>query len=831
MGNSLNRAARRSLFRAVAVGAGLLGLLSACHWQWGGNDAGRSAGPALTSNSPPAAPFGASLAATSVTVAAGGRAGVWVTLTRSTDFHGDVTLTLDSPPAGVFAYDHVAPDPAGQVLFTVQLNADVTPGTTASLVIAASGGGQTVRLPLSLTVGSSMPSSEGLIAADLAAGHIDYPTSLLYRAYAIFHDARLPAQYAGSPVPRNDGFFRAASHAQLPADVAALLAPFLARPTDATSVFQPGAAAAASTSSRSFAKTAVRAPSAPCVLADGQLELNGWKSVAVPSGSGTGLRLWVACSDATSDGKRYDDIVLTLGQAVAGALVGPMTGLMGSPVGDLGAPYGGPDTAIDVYLVDACTPGLLPGGRQGDLCSSSDQASSIDGATISTSPMNGGTCSDFILVDRNELGTIAFNSTLAHELFHALQDAHNCNIATEDFWFTEASATWAEAHFVPAAAATEVHYRFTNTFQPSTQPLNSANEDHTYAAYIWPYFFEQHFGASTMATAWAALAGATGADQATQALSDGVYNFKSNFRDFAVENLNKTLPSVLTDSTRYKALDRGGSTFPDTTPSIGTFELSSATTVTSDVNLEPLRASYDRYPVTSSKIKKVVFKFQNLVARDGLDIDALEKIAGQNWKAARWDQSSEVKFCLDKPDEDLTDIYLVFSNHNIHAGQKVSGAYKVEASDVPCGQKWTGTATAVFGPTINASVTFTLDTEHSTPTLAVFTGSGSVTFTFPNCSVSPNTIDIQPGSTGLSIDYSTTPPTYRATGSSSWLATYTCGDGAPSQAGAGGIWLADPTQSPPDATGQLGVDNDGNRTISGSASGGGFTFSWNFTEQ
>src|SRR5215472_7453623 len=51
----------------------------------------------------------------------------------------------------------------------------------------------------------------------------------------------------------------------------------------------------------------------------------------------------------------------------------------------------------------------------------------------------------------------SFKSVLAHELFHVLQFAHNTTRSCPKFWFTEASATWAEWYFVPGAAGHMVY--------------------------------------------------------------------------------------------------------------------------------------------------------------------------------------------------------------------------------------------------------------------------------------------------------------------------------------------------------------------------------------
>jgi len=779
----------------------------------------------LTLNVTPPPAFAATLRLSSISVATGGRAGVVVSVSRSSDFTGDVTVTLANPPAGVSALDTTVAAGLGQASVKLEVDATIAAGSTQSLVLVASGGGLSLNLPLALTVTAPQPTSESLIATDLAAGVIDYPTSLLYRTYAIFNDPNLPAQYQGASSPKSDGLFRALSHTTLPADVAALIAPYVARPTDAASIYQQTSAASAKSSRRPVRKDTASV----CATQPGELELSGWKSIAVAAAGATGLRIWVQCNGQPT----AEDSMLLLAGLTAQSLLPPMTALMGQPVADLGAPFGGPDTAIDVYLVPGCVAnaaeGSLPGGRTGSLCDTKESDTTIDGVTMSTSPASGGTCSDFILLNSDQLGSVAFSSTFAHEFFHAQQDAHNCTIDTEDFWFTEASATWAEAHFVPSAAASEVHTRFTSDFQPSTQALDSVAGLHSYAAYIWPYFFEQHFGASTMATAWNFLTGLSDPTTGTNELGSAtVYDFKTNFRDFAVENLNKNLPPVLSAQSRYTALDQK---FPGTTPSISDDELTGAGTTTANVDIQPLRGTYDRYHVASTTIKKVVFKFADLVVRDGLDIDALIKLTGHDWQRFDWNQSGEVKFCLDKPDQMLEDSYLVLSNHNLPAGTTAQGDYKVEASDIPCGQQWTGTVIADFGDHMVASVTFTLDPDQSTATKAVFTATGSVSFSAPNCSVSPGSASIAPGSAGLTIDFSTPTPTYQMTGSSTWLATYTCGSSPPTQLPAGGIWLADPSQVPPYATGTLGTDQDGNRIINGSASGSGYSYSWTFTEQ
>ena len=102
--------------------------------------------------------------------------------------------------------------------------------------------------PLYLPLVSSMvppKSTLALIAKALAAGVIDYPTSLLYRAYAQFGDARLPDAYQGNLLEEDSALQReyTASAGTLPASIKALLSPFMVRPDVAASAWSVYAAA------------------------------------------------------------------------------------------------------------------------------------------------------------------------------------------------------------------------------------------------------------------------------------------------------------------------------------------------------------------------------------------------------------------------------------------------------------------------------------------------------------------------------------------------------------------------------------------------------------
>jgi len=324
---------------------------------------------------------------------------------------------------------------------------------------------------------------------------------------------------------------------------------------------------------------------------------------------------------------------------------------------------------------------------------------------------------------------------------------------------------------------------------------------------------------------WDALRGVSGFDAGNRALNT-VFDFTTNFHLFAVENYNTDLPGVLDRSKRYVNFD--GQFTDGTPPALADDQsLSQKVKLTPAVSVAPLRAEYYKYKVTSDQIKKVVFTFDEITT-DGLDIDGLVKIDGQNWQNPSYTGRTEVKFCLDKPEEKLSEIVLVLSNHALPLTQFVTGTLKVEASTVPCGGSWTGTADSTFGAyTMHAEVTFDIDQDRSTDTQAIYLPSGTVSFSIDpstGCTVTPGSQSIQTAEGQLVIDFSQDPPTYKVMGTTVWPGTYRCGSGT-LQAGAGGVWLGNTDNAGGAATGTVTTDDKGS-LIQGSIAPTGYTFAW-----
>lgn len=87
---------------------------------------------------------------------------------------------------------------------------------------------------------ASLTSSQDLIANHLESGDIDDETSLVYRAFALFDDQRLPAELSGDGAEGEDaGLFAEATYYwnSLSKATRESLTPFIVRPTDSRSLF------------------------------------------------------------------------------------------------------------------------------------------------------------------------------------------------------------------------------------------------------------------------------------------------------------------------------------------------------------------------------------------------------------------------------------------------------------------------------------------------------------------------------------------------------------------------------------------------------------------
>lgn len=528
----------------------------------------------------------------------------------------------------------------------------------------------------------------------MGAGEIDYPTSLLYRMYAVVGDPRLPAEFDGPTDGEDLTPFLVLSDpdVELPPDIRALMDPYLVRPTDPRSAYS-GEREPATAMDASRAMAYLRGPVALTACNE-----RGWaaQNATVP------IKVWARCT-----GNYEADIQAAV--AIANAIYRPMTEYMRPPVLDGGSDFDGGDASIDVYLTNdtSCPPEF------GRCFKIKDSAAGQAGRIEPYGEPPGMPSSGWILLRRSEMADPdEFRRNFIHEFFHVLQYAHNSVIISrgsgrndqngmeihESFWFVEATATWAEYYFERKAghgsSARTVHRRFVNGFQGADASLHAQVPAlRRYHAYIWPFFMVQETNENVISDVWELLANETDWYGAMDVIS--LYlPFALHFRDFAVRNININVAGDGTDPIpkRYKDYDPQ-IPFPDGKPFPTSMwqgplliEPTDEPTPHPDT-IKPLSAHYWHFKVDDS-VQRFEFDFSGLGDADILDVDALLAIRQDGpGSAVKWEHrrlpEPKAKFCRSVPEEDVQEMYLVLTNHEKDAID-LNGQFTVDASEEPC---------------------------------------------------------------------------------------------------------------------------------------------------
>ncbi|MEZ0314525.1 MAG: hypothetical protein ACAI38_22375 [Myxococcota bacterium] len=635
---------------------------------------------------------------------------------------GDVVLLVEGPE-GVGAAEVILPVGQDSVVLEVGVAEDTEVASAVVTVTAtADGGDGSATLPID--VRPYAPSSLELIGAALDGGAIDYETSLLYRGYAMVGDERLPVAYRGTSMGEDLAFFREARSSELSPATQTALAPFLVRPIDPASIYNTLEATNPS---------GLTAQTSNCTESDpGQIVVNGYKTkrAAVP------MRVWVKCSGDEA----VDDVILDSAVSHANDFYTKMTTDFGVPVfdGDDVGTTGNLDDCIDLYIVPDGTASLR-----------GTQTHSARGITVDTKPYAGNTSSGYILIGRGRALSSGLKSTYAHEFFHVLQNAYNMTFMFEragagrpwiEFWWVEASATWASTQYVPSLAFDVYNERFPG-FQRSRKSMHqsystsSADSHLMYASFIWGHFMQhQTGGVGVIKQSWDALKPISGHEAATNAL-DGVFKYKDNFPDFAVANVNENLPDALPLAKRHKGLRQDRFPEPRPKPNYSADErLDAVVNKLVTVEVAPLRAQYFRYAIADN-IKKVVIHFDTITQDDGLEIRTLEDMKDAPWKLENHTGKDKQTYCIDRPGEELEELIVVLSNVTVLPFEKfVLGAMRIETFELPCAARWTGTlsrttTTTVPGLTSTEIRTATVSLEQDTESLlTLFRPTGSFTY-------------------------------------------------------------------------------------------------------
>lgn len=567
-------------------------------------------------------------------------------------------------------------------------------GSPASPSAVPATGGTGTPVP-SAGAEDTAATSTDLITAAVAAGQVDFPTSLLYRAQALFGDPALPAEFAAAEGPEEDlGVFLlpAAMGDALPADVRQQLEPYLVTPIDPRSAFYRGDTAAPVASLNGMA-----------VEADPACGPTGWTS---QESTVHAFKVWAKCT-----GNYAADIATTL--ALTESEFPAMTALMGEPVLDTGTDLYGGNAAIDIYLSDdtVCPDAQRP-------------CFPITGNVLgwampipphSTSP--GAASSGYIVMRRARLADPAgYRSTLIHEFFHVLEFAHNTAALGEatgikdvngqhiwdNFWFFEAAAKWSQWHFEAQAgrqqAADAVHWWFTNVFQTVDRPLDALEPpSHRYSAYVWPMLIAQQQGPQGVAASWDAIRPADTWAEATDAMASR-FSFSTHFREFAIQNFNINV-NAHGDDPRPTTWQDTFPTFPEMRPQGLKWRLpevaeTEGNPVVLNENLQHLAAHY--YQVAFDEdASKITIDATGLAPYESVDLDVLIQIgdaADNRWRHERL--NAETEWCDTRPDEDVRHMFLIVSNHSLT--EIVRGPIEIQAMGVECAEG-SGTVTITRG--------------------------------------------------------------------------------------------------------------------------------------
>lgn len=534
----------------------------------------------------------------------------------------------------------------------------VAPGATS---VPSSPGSSQGSAQGSVPPGSAVVTSEDLIASALAAGTITFEDSLVDRALALFDSPGLPEAFRSSQSDLDAGTHLfadiEAAQANLSSGALAKLAPYLARPTDPTSIF-----------------------SAPKSARGGGVVLAadttaGWKSlpaadgaarVWVPDSVGADLHLRQHAADVTRVWNAYEDVFTF-----------PDPDAAGLPNASVN-----PDAAVDFYFIEAhdLDP-RRPDCSDPSLAECSLASVSAAGWARSAEPRRANASSAYFVLDAGQGGDTALFE-LAHEIAHGGQfhyDAH------EAPWLSESTANWvAYRVFQKLGIPPDPAYKWLAPLfaSPATSLTTAANE-WSYRAWLYFQFAAMQRGDSIVADIWSD-AGKAGA-QGEQAVDD-VFPFADHFADFSVRNWNQEpVPN------RYKSAP--DPTFPELQPGIrkDTAALKAGDKVELDVALPHLSTGYYTFGFDPST-RKITFD-NRLQGLDGAHVWGIRQIDGTWHEPEDWTSDGKKEFCRDNAAENLSRLVIVVSDAKV-VGELDSGGSNptVSGSASGCGD-WKGTMT------------------------------------------------------------------------------------------------------------------------------------------
>ncbi len=548
------------------------------------------------------------------------------------------------------------------------------------------------------------PNSQDLIDRAFAAGVIDYPTSLEYRVWALFAAPELPAAYDGTGNAGEDtSLFIELSRirGQLPAPIAAAIAPYLVRPTDPLSVYSI-------------------APMFTSAVAPALVNAGDPPPIGCPPSAVVGRADWRAYETehfvvwSCGGGVNGTD-PLAAQRGITGALAeevySKLVPKLKVPRSD-DLPLGpSPTTRTDIYLLvtNQCR-------NRGGVCVPVGGDDALAAAVTATpcdavdGPL---TTSSYLIIDANQVpvaaptGPSKLRATLAHELFHAI--SFNLNFEAQGgsctggqtlppserrSWFTEASAEWVSASFVPSDSPSrrKVLFDLFQNYRPNSKyGLHSTEvKSHPYEAFLYLYFVQEETNdkPDVLLSFWNGNGGARTIVDLDNRLN-ALFPFNAHFRDFAVRNVNRDLPGSPI------AIAHAG--FDEALPFTDEFAskvlqpvlvfAGPVSDLESRLDVAPLAMQLERYQLQPD-VRFLKIDASTVGNGSHLALDAIVKIKGE-WSRRRI-EGQVFEFCRDNEKDDIDELYVVYSNFDHSRGGKMQGNFRM-TSQLACPGGWRGT--------------------------------------------------------------------------------------------------------------------------------------------
>ena len=542
------------------------------------------------------------------------------------------------------------------------------------LVVRIFQGGPAPVCPNATTDGLS---SGALIDSALAAGSIDYETSLIYRVYAAFNDPRLPAQFQGDDSQvRESNILQEITRSWDTLSTATQdnIGPYVVNPIyEGSWVNQPPTGARAGSVCLPWKE--------PCTVD------SNWLYVDTHNGKG---RVWYNVNDSASGAPK----ARLLADAFDNDIYPKLTSLMSAtPVSDAGFQNNGGDGRLDIVLL---TTGM-----------------DADDEGISTFlPGNGKSCTNrpaLIEINAALSSATELMATLAHEFMHVLlftfpADCHY----TAYSWMHESTATWAE-HYVYPNYNTEQAYAddYLRNTRRSLDWDSKSRGLFEYGTYLF-FFYLQQFSPNWIPAIWSA----SSTPNPYQAIDDGLQtagstNLAERWPEFARRNWN------VAPLDKYNQWDGLTSTAVKDSADVRLDGVTEDVFNLNALQLVELSAQYFYFSFPDDKVSTVklvnglkyhveeatnsdgiaYYKPMAQPAEDtkGLNVQLLMKIAGQDWTNMDVTDKSEVLFCRDQLAGRLEEMVVIVSNSSVTSSviDPVGEGLLLYVSNTGCG-KWQG---------------------------------------------------------------------------------------------------------------------------------------------